>query len=685
MNKYDIFISYKRKSLPTANNLYYRLTTRGYSTFFDLEEMRRDNFDVQLLNYIENAKDVFVMLEEGSLDGCKQENWEEKDWFCHEIAFALEKKKNIIPILLNGYQMPSQDFFPDRLKELSLKHSPEFNFSFFEAYLDKLIEKDYLFSKPNIQDKATSFFKFYSNENCLVYKEGKLVCILEGMSDEPFYLPVPRKGDYRFKAENLITQANKTIKEHVEANEEKEIEIEWEYHHPLKPDQEWPENIYITGDNYLVDLGYAKFNMIRVEGGEMIIGATQEQETDAETNEYPAHKVNLKTFYIGQFPITQNIWEIVMGYNKSHFRDKERNLLQMLMDNRLLPKVDQAGAAIGTMEGPIGGVSSAIGSPPLSAIAQTISKVIGTQRLNEKIKNFCFPDSCEIGHYPIENVSYDDALEFIRRLSKMTNIAFSLPTEDEWEYAARGGQKSQKYKYAGSDDLNKVAWYRDNADRMTHPVGEKAPNELGLYDMSGNVWEWTETPAHSYTSNIEPGGTIFIRRGGSWWHDAKNCRISRRYASDHTKRTRGLGLRVVIRDNVSKFRVKISDFPSLSTIPSPEASNFWAILSVLAPGPYFLLPDGKESKEYGMISPTFFIAGRNAQNKIDGTDVLKLNSDKVYNPHLKICRRNGSFYVIAFGPVTVNEYIMQKSEERKVNFGEQILINDEIAIEFKDA
>lgn len=71
---YDIFISYKRKSLATANNLYYRLTTRGYSTFFDLEEMRRDNFNVQLLNYIENAKDVFVLLEEGSLDACQQEN-----------------------------------------------------------------------------------------------------------------------------------------------------------------------------------------------------------------------------------------------------------------------------------------------------------------------------------------------------------------------------------------------------------------------------------------------------------------------------------------------------------------------------------------------------------------------------------------------------------------------------------
>lgn len=547
---YDVFISYKRKSLPTANNLYYRLTTRGYSTFFDLEEMGRDNFNVQLLNYIENAKDVFVILEEGSLDGCKQENWEEKDWFCHEIAFALEKKKNIIPILLNGYQMPSQEFFPDDLKELGLKNAPEFNFSFFEAYLDKLIEKEYLLSKPNVQDKATSVFKFYSNENCQVFKEGKLVCSLEGMSDEPYYLPVPRKGDYRFKAVNLITADKQTIKERIEADEEKEIEIEWERHLPLKPDQEWPEQISITGENYLVDLGYAKFNMIRVEGGEMIIGATQEQETDAEANEYPAHKVNIKTFYIGQFPITQNIWEIVMGYNKSHFRDREKQLVSDANGRLLLDNVGAvAGAVIGTMVGPIGGMSSAIGSLPLWTIAKIGSKV-GAQWLKEKIKKFVPLDSCEIGHYPVENVSYDDAQEFVRRLSKITNIAFSLPTEDEWEYAARGGQKSQNYKYAGSDDLSEVAWYRDNAEGATHPVGEKAPNEIGLYDMSGNVWEWTETQAHSYASNVEPGGTIFIRRGGSWWHGAKNCRVSRRYASDHSKKTSGLGLRVVIRKNV---------------------------------------------------------------------------------------------------------------------------------------
>lgn len=534
---YDIFISYKRKSLPTANNLYYRLTTRGYSTFFDLEEMRRDDFNVQLLNYIENAKDVFVILEEGSLDACKKSNWE-KDWFCREIAYALEKKKNIIPILLNGFHMPPQDFFPDKLKDFSFKHAPDFNFSFFDAYLDKLVEKDYLLSSPNLQEEAKSVFKFYSNENCQIYKEGKLVCSLEGMSDEPYYLPVPRKGDYRFKGINAITAETKVIKEHIEADEEKEIEVEWKERKPFKPDQEWPENPIVFGETYSVDLGVLKFNMIRVEGGEMLIGATNEQIEEAENNEHPAHLITLPTFYIGQFPITQNIWEIVMGYNKSAFRDKEASLKQSLTGVEL-PTITSA-VHIGSLMS--GGVGLLLGK-----LAWGFGKVTEKAPKDVPLSGVISSDR---GHYPSENLTYDEAQEFVKRLSRMTGIQFALPTEEEWEFAARGGNRSKGYKYAGSNNADDVAWYRDNAEHSTHPVGEKIPNELGIHDMCGNVWEWTETPAQPYKSNIEAGGNIFIRRGGSWWHEAKNCRVSRRYASDHTKKTSGLGLRVVIRKGI---------------------------------------------------------------------------------------------------------------------------------------
>lgn len=235
--------------------------------------------------------------------------------------------------------------------------------------------------------------------------------------------------------------------------------------------------IKIKGNVFSVEKEQIKFDMIRVEGGQLEIGATKKQITYADKNEFPAHIVTLPTFYIGKFPVTQNIWEHVMGYNKSCFKYNE-------------------------------------------------------------------------GDYPVENLSHDDALIFVNRLSKLTNIYFDLPTEEEWEYAARGGQRSKHFRFAGSDDIDKVAWYNENSGGRTHPVGEKEPNELGIYDMCGNVWEWTKTPAHSYTMNINPGGNYFIRRGGSWWQKSEDCRISRRYPSDHIKKTSGLGLRVVIRENI---------------------------------------------------------------------------------------------------------------------------------------
>lgn len=275
----------------------------------------------------------------------------------------------------------------------------------------------------------------------------------------------------------------------------------------------------IEGNEYPVILGNICFNMIRVEGGSLIVGATKEQLEEADNNEYPEHSITLPTYYIAQFPVTQNLWEAVMGYNKSKFRDKE-------VTKQINYSGAGTGAVVGSFFGPMGAAAGAF---------------LGNKYLQSQ--------SADIkGHYPAENLSHDEALEFVRRLSNMTNLHFSLPTEEEWEYAARGGQMSKCYKYAGGNDIDSVAWNKNNSDRHTHPVGEKQPNELGIYDMSGNVWEWTETPAHSYADNDDVhNGEIYIRRGGSWWHEPTNCRVSKRYASDKSKKTSGLGLRVVIR------------------------------------------------------------------------------------------------------------------------------------------
>jgi formylglycine-generating enzyme required for sulfatase activity len=153
---------------------------------------------------------------------------------------------------------------------------------------------------------------------------------------------------------------------------------------------------------------------------------------------------------------------------------------------------------------------------------------------------------------PVENVSWNDIQAFISKLNSMTGKTFRLPTEAEWEYAARGGIKSRGYKFSGSNDLGSVAWYTDNSGKKTHPIGEKQPNELGFYDMSGNVWEWCADwygtyPSYEVRNPKGPeSGSFRVLRGGSWNHDASNCRIAYRGNGTPDYRENYFGFRVVL-------------------------------------------------------------------------------------------------------------------------------------------
>ena len=146
---------------------------------------------------------------------------------------------------------------------------------------------------------------------------------------------------------------------------------------------------------------------------------------------------------------------------------------------------------------------------------------------------------------PVENVSWDDCQEFIKRLNRITGLSFRLPTEEEWEYAARGGKKSLGYKYSGSDDIDRVAWYDQNGGTRTSNVGLKKPNELGLHDMSGNVWEWTSS---KYSINYKrPRNSMnIVYRGGSWCSDKPRCRMTHRPYSISKFYYKDLGFRLVL-------------------------------------------------------------------------------------------------------------------------------------------
>ena len=156
------------------------------------------------------------------------------------------------------------------------------------------------------------------------------------------------------------------------------------------------------------------------------------------------------------------------------------------------------------------------------------------------------------GNYPVECVRWNDCQEFVKKLNARTGMKFRMPTEAEWEYAARGGNRSKGYKYAGSDDLDEVGWYGDNSEEYTHPVGRKKPNELGLYDMSGNVFEWCQDWAGDYSSEAQTNptgpqsGGYRVLRGGSFWNFAGYCRVSYRASHDPGDGRVNFGLRLVL-------------------------------------------------------------------------------------------------------------------------------------------
>ena len=264
----------------------------------------------------------------------------------------------------------------------------------------------------------------------------------------------------------------------------------------IKQDETIPVSLY----NVFPEL--EKDEMVLVKGGTFMMGATSEQGTsDPDDNEYPTHQVTLSDFYIGKYEVTQQLWEYVMKYS-------------------------------GTCAD--GSTMSAYASDVWLGSNPSSSYGVGA-------------------YYPAYNVSWEDIVNiFIPRLNKITGRTFRLPTEAEWEYAARGGNKSQGYKYSGSNTIGDVAWYTSNSSSMTHPVGTKAPNELGIYDMSGNVWEWCSDRYGSYSSSSQTNptgptsGSNRVIRGGSWGNDARrNCRVSNRGTYSPVHRDSYVGFRLV--------------------------------------------------------------------------------------------------------------------------------------------
>lgn len=162
------------------------------------------------------------------------------------------------------------------------------------------------------------------------------------------------------------------------------------------------------------------------------------------------------------------------------------------------------------------------------------------------------PSTCKGDKLPVETVTWDDVQLFINALNEATGLEYRLPTEAEWEYAANGGNKSNGFKYSGYSVLGACAWYYSNSSATSHEVGSKEPNELGLYDMSGNVREWCGDWFEYYTSAdaVNPQGASTgngkVNKGGSWTTPAINCRNTYRQTNYVYESAKDLGFRLAL-------------------------------------------------------------------------------------------------------------------------------------------
>lgn len=251
-------------------------------------------------------------------------------------------------------------------------------------------------------------------------------------------------------------------------------------------------------------VGNVHFTMVRVDEGVFKMGATPDQGNYFHEDELPVHRAQLSQFYIGETEVTQALWEAVMG---TTIEDLRKDAMDYLLST------DAADTDL-----------------------ERCQHLYGEG-----------PDM------PVYYVSWEQAQEFCRRLSELTGRQFSLPTETQWAYAARGGKMGKNYMYSGSNNMHEVGWTDEKpTEGSAHPVAQLLPNELGLYDMTGNVWEhchdwYGPYPLERQVDPYGPDtGTYHVLRGAGWGDDKRLARTSARAFHEPNYRSHNIGFRLAL-------------------------------------------------------------------------------------------------------------------------------------------
>ena len=497
--EYDIFISYrhdspteKGRNIPTARSIKAEFEKEGLQVFIDQEDCTDWNFINTIIPAIHSCRNFIVMLTQNSLDNCKNVN----DWVRREIMEAFISPCKIILISPDG-EVPTLP--KDLPAELSAIEGVEItNIGVKRKSLGTdiryLVEKRLFLSSKDKNEEQCVKMHIDTDYDCHVLKFKKEVMLARKDEDNLLFL---KKGKHKFefvadgfdKVQSIETVEIK--EEDLNSTDFIEVRLNEDVERERKEREKKERK-----ERGEFEVGGVEFKMVKVEGGKFTMGAQNSDpkspnyDEEAWNDESLVHEVELSDYYIGETQVTQALWKVVMGNNPSYFKGD---------DNR--------------------------------PVEQVSWKVI-TEKFIPALNN-----RPEVKSHPLVNLK---------------GLKFRLPTEAEWEYAARGGNKNKGYKYSGSEKIDEVAWYMGNSGGETHPVKGKKANELGLYDMSGNVWEWCNDWYGSYSSGAQTNpkgpenGSYRVLRGGSWYFFAGGCRVSLRFKSSPGDRFNRVGFRLVL-------------------------------------------------------------------------------------------------------------------------------------------
>ncbi len=522
-DNYDIFISYRRAGgWETAKHLNDLLTRDGYSVSFDIDTLREGPFDKALLERVRRCVDFVLVVDPHCFDRTLEGTPKNEDWLRVELSEALRLEKNIIPVLLAGASFPKG--LPADIANVTIQNGPQHSIQYFEAFYDKL--KAFFHSHPRRRADGDMLpnLKVYCNLDCVLYIDGEESATIA--AEELVKVPL-REGEYFVRV--TTADGKDSIKQTIEMpNRDKLLNLD------------------------LLAVRTARLETIRLKEEEER-RRKEEEELRRKEEEERRHREEDERKRREEEERKRREVEERKRREVEERKRKTNQVFKVKGVKFTMVYVEGGTFTMGaTLEQGNDAYSDEKPAHKVTLDSYHIGQTVVTQALWKAVMS-SNPSYCEGDNLPVERVSWDDCQEFIRRLNSLTGHTFRLPTEAEWEFAARGGYKSRGYKYSGGDNIDNVAWYDGNSGGGTHPVGQKWANELGLYDMSGNVWEWCNDWYGGYSEGAQDNpsgpstGSYRVGRGGGWSRSARSCRVSGRASLTPSYCRSVIGLRLVSR------------------------------------------------------------------------------------------------------------------------------------------